>query len=114
MGFKERIKKQTCVHWSKTGVDSRGYSTYATPVEKDCRWTDINLEYKDHQGNNRMSKSIVFVDGVSVGDVLLLGNLVDSGLDLDDPLQNSEAWEITRYDKIPNLKNTVTWYKAYL
>ena len=72
------------------------------------------VKFTTVQGEEKMSNAIVFVDGVSVGDVLYLGTLVDSGLDLSEPLKNSGAWKVERVDTIPNVKNTVTWYKVYL
>lgn len=114
MTFKDRIKKQTCVHWEKSGTDSRGRPTYEDPVELECRWSGQVIAYVNVQGEEKMSNAIAFVDGVSVGDVLYLGELDDSGLDQDDPLKNSEAWRVERVDTIPNLKNSITWYKVYL
>ena len=114
MSLISRMKKQTCVHWSRTGVNSRGRATYATPVEKECRWLDKAERYINLNDEEKVSHSIVYVDGVKVGDVLLLGTLSDSGLDTDDPLKNDGAWQVDRYDATPNLRNTETLYKAYL
>ena len=66
------------------------------------------------QGEEKVSKAIVYVDNVNPGDVLYLGTLSDSGLDLDDPLKNATAWRVERLDSIPNLRNTETFNKAYL
>ena len=39
MSFKDRIKRQTCVHWAKSGTDARGRPTYSAAVELSCRWS---------------------------------------------------------------------------
>jgi len=114
MSLITRMKKQTCVHWPRTGVDNRGRSEYDTPVELDCRWADKTEKFMDVQGEERISNAVVYVAGVNVGDVLYLGTLTDSGLDSNDPLKNDGAWKVERVDAIPNLKATETLYKVYL
>lgn len=113
MGIISRMKKQTLVHWARTGVDGRGRPTWGTPVERVCRWSGRNEKYLGLQGEERMSNAIVYVDGVSVGDAVMLGTL-DSGTNLSDPLRNYGAWEVKRLDSVPNLKATETLNKAYL
>lgn len=114
MSIISRMKKQTCVHWHRTGTDSYGRATWDDPVERACRWEDRNEKYTNAQGEERLSRALVYVDDVSEGDVLLLGSLTDSGLNLTDPLRNGGAWKIERYDSCPNFKNTETLYTAYL
>lgn len=112
--FKDRIKKQVCIHWQRIGTTSYGQPTWANPVDLACRWSDQVVKYVNAQGEEKVSNAVVFVDGVGVGDVLMLGSVSDTGLNESSPLQNSDAWEVKRVDSIPNLKNTVTWYKVYL
>ena len=38
MGIITSMKRQVCIHWAKTGIDSRGRAQYVAPVEKACRW----------------------------------------------------------------------------
>ena len=120
MSLKSRMKKQTCVYWdlahTETGglaYDDHGQPQYTDPVELACRWQDVITEFVDAAGTQQISKSKVFVDGCCVGGVLMLGEL--TGItDATYPLNNSGAHEIKRYDSIPNLRNTVTYYIAYL
>ena len=114
MSLISRMKKQTCVHWARSGTDSRGRTEYSAAVERSCRWENITEKYLTVQGEEKMSNAIVSVDNVNVGDVLYLGTLDDSGLDQDNPLKNAGAWRVERVDSTPNLKNTETLYEAYL
>ena len=66
------------------------------------------------KGSKVISSSIVYVDRVmKAKDVLMLGEL-DSGVDQDNPKDNTNAWEIQGFDKLPNLKNTEILRTAYL
>lgn len=108
------MMKQICIHWVRSGTDGYGRAEWADPVEKSCRWTGQNEKYIDARGEERLSNATVFVDGVAIGDALMLGTLDDSGINLTDPLRNSGAWEIKRYDSTPNFSATITYNKAYL
>jgi hypothetical protein len=113
MSFKDRRKKQKCCHWARTGTDEYGKPTFAAPVELDCRWSGRSEKYTTATGEELVSRAVAFVDGVAVGDVLMLGTL-DSGVDENNSLENDGAWEVKAYASTPNLRNTVTYYKAYL
>jgi hypothetical protein len=112
--MKRKIKNQTCVHWARTGINSHGRATWAAAVERSCRWSGITKKYMDMQGEERVSNAVVIVDGVAVGDVLLLGDTEVSGINLTEPLKNSGAWKVERLDAIPDKKANDTLYKAYL
>lgn len=114
MSLIAKMKKQTCVHWARTGTDSRGRPTWADPVERACRWEDVNEKYTALNGEDLTSRALVYVDGVKVGDVLMLGTLDVSGLNIVDPLRNEKAWEVKRDDSLPTLKATEFLYTAYL
>lgn len=115
MSLKIRIQKQICIHWPRIGTDEYGRAAgWGTPVEKACRWDGVSEKFVNAQGEEQLSRATVLVDDVAVGDVLMLGMLEDSGLDLDDPLENEGAWVIQRYDSTPNFRNTETFCQAYL
>ena len=114
MSIITKMRKQTCVWWSSTGVDAYGRPTWTTPVEIDCRWEDVIQEFVNDDGEERFSRSIVYVDrDMKVGDVLKLGSL-DSGIDEDNPKENDDAWEVSRFSKLPNLKNTEVLRTVFL
>ena len=114
MSLISRMKKQVCVHWARTGTNSYGRPIWGDPEELVCRWSDITQKFMDLKGEERISNAIVYVSGVSVGDVLLLGTLTDSGLNTTEPFKNGGAWKVERVDAIPNLRATETLYKVYL
>ena len=52
----------------------------------------------------KLSKAVVYVDrDVEVGGVLMLGT-EDDITDEDNPLRNNGAYEIQRFDKLPDIK----------
>lgn len=121
MSIITRMRKQTAVYWApgseETGgkdYDDYGRPLYADPVEISCRWEDVNEEFVTPDGTRDSSRCIVYTDRVvALRGVLMLGTLNDVA-DLDDPKKNDDAWEIRRFDKLPNLRNTETLLKAYL
>ena len=71
-------------------------------------------EFLDAGGTKILSNAVVYVDrDVDVGGVLMLGELTDI-TDETNVKENDGAWEIKRYDKLPNLKNTEYLRTAYL
>lgn len=121
MSIVSRMRKQTAVYWGLAHNDSGGvaYSDYGkplytSPIEIDCRWSDKNEEVLDMQGRMFLSRATVYVDrDVDISGVLLLGDL-DDVTDSDNPFENTGAWEIQRFDKIPNLRATEFLRKVFL
>jgi len=114
MGIITRMRKQTAVLWERDGIDRWGKPKYRAPVQIKCRWQDVNQEFIDDKGDRQVSASLVFPDRVvAVNSVLMLGELGDV-VDSENPKQNDGAWEVRRFDEIPNLRNTETLYKAFL
>jgi hypothetical protein len=112
--------KQVCVYWAPGNVDSGGLAydnygqpVYSSPVEKNCRWENVAVTYVGRQGTEEVSKAVVFIDDVVVGGLLLLGDL-SSALDLTNPRNNADAWEIRQVEAIPDRRATVTYTWAYL
>lgn len=106
MGIITRMLKQTAVYWAPLGVDEFGQPTWDTPVEVAVRWEDRAEEFLNQEGDRQMSRSVVYVgQDVEVNGVLLLGELTSS-VDQDDPKSNTGAWEIRRFEKLPNLRVT--------
>lgn len=121
MSIITRMRKQTAVYWppgseSTAGrdYDDYGRPLYGDPVEIDCRWVDVNEEFVGPTGDRLSTQSIVYTDrDVGLRGVLMLGELTDI-TDADNPKNNLNAWEIRRFDKTPNLRNTEVLRKAYL
>jgi len=120
MPNKTRIQNQDCVYWplNLTESGAQSYNSYgepqfADPQELKCRWEGRIEKFMDDKGEEVVSKAVVMVDGVAAGGVLMLGTL-DDITDEDNPLLNQGAYQIKRYDTIPNRKATVMFRWAYL
>ena len=106
MGIITKMRKQTAIYWASNGIDEYGQPEYALPVDIDCRWEDAHEEFIDGEGTRQVSQAIVYVDrDMEVGSVLKLG-VIDSGTDESNPKNNDDAFEVRRFEKLPNLKNT--------
>lgn len=120
MGIISTMRRQKAVYWPFLTDSSQrvlhtayGKQQFDLPVEIDCRWEDVSEQYLDSQGNIRISKSVVYADRLmDAGEYLMLGSLSDVAD--NDPLKNPNAFEIKRFDSIPNLKNTEILLMAYL
>lgn len=120
MSLISRMRKQKAVYWEQTTANEFGQLGYAAPVQVECRWDDAIVEFIAKDGTTKRSRSVVYVDrDMKTGDMLKLGALVDVLSELDsgtDPVPSSfrDVWEIQRFDKNPNLKNTESLRTAYL
>ncbi len=106
------MQRQTAVYWplEVSGDDFDDYGqpvvVAAEPVEISCRWEDVSEEFIDKNGTRQISHSKVYTDqDVDVGGILMLGTK-DDITDSTNIKENENAWEIRRFDKLPNLKNT--------
>lgn len=114
MSLISRMRRQTAVWWAADGSDRFGAPRYKTPVEIKCRWEDVRKEFLNSQGVTAVSNSIVYVDRLmKTGDVLFRGVLTDLTT-VTVPKDNSGAFEIAAFDRLPNLKNTEELLTAYL
>jgi len=120
MGIIKRMRKQIAVHWALASAESGGIAhddygqpVLTDPVEIECRWEAKSEEFVAANGTKTTSRAVVYVDrDVDVGGVLMLGELTDV-TDVDAK-ENEGAWEIKRFDRIPNLKATEYLRIAYL
>lgn len=98
--------KQTAVYWPFTSIDQFGDKSVGSPVEIKVRWEDKSEEFLGPEGENQISNAIVYVDrDTPTGGILMLGTASDI-TDAVNIKENSGAWEIRRFDKLPNLKAT--------
>ena len=113
--------KQTAVYWPLTSIDSAGTDfdnygqpTVTTPMEISVRWEDKAEEFLDSLGTRRLSNAVVYVSqDVDVGGILMLGELTNI-VDSVDIKENPGAWEIRRFDKVPNIRATEFLRTAFL
>ncbi len=122
MSLITRMRKQTAVYWALLGEDSagvvdyddHGQPQYTDPVEIECRWESVTVEFLDAQGTRQLSNAVVYPgEDLDLGGVLMLGELTDI-TDDDIPKENDDAWEIRKFEKLPTLRNTEILRTVYL
>lgn len=111
--------KQKAVYWAlRSGADAFdefGQPQYDDPVQIRVRWVIKTMEFLGPKGTTELSNAVVYVDrDVEVGGVLMLGALMDIDSSLVVPKQNDETWEIRRFEKLPNLRNTENLRKVFM
>lgn len=116
MGIITKYCKDQAVYWGTPTVDGYGGLTFATPVEVDCRWEEIQELFVDVTGKSVLSKSVVY----SASDFDFDGYLYNG--DLDDlsaaqkanPKLVAAAYPIRGKSSIPSLNNMDTVRKVWL
>lgn len=113
MSVIKKMRKQTAVYWARTTSDHYGRFSYQPPVEVKCRWDDTIQEFVNATGEKQASRAVAYVDTIMVpGDRIKRGVLeTDTPL---DPLSIDDAFEIRRFDQIPNFRATETLLVAYM
>ncbi len=118
MSIITRMLKQKAVYWPFASIDSFGKKVVGSPVQIKVRWEDVSEEFLDGKGERQLSNALVYVDrDVTVGGILMLGTSADvdaSGFDTVNIKENDGAWEIRRFDKLPDLKARRYLRSAYL
>ena len=104
MSIITRMRKQTCVYWALDTVDQFGAKQYDSPVEISCRWEEVSEEYLDANGQRLISNAKVYVDRDMVAGSVLMLDGIASITNEDDVRENLGAYEIKRFDKLPNFK----------
>lgn len=108
------MRKQKAVWWERSeDTDRFGKFTFSEPAEIDCRWDDSGSEYRDKNGQVSVSQATVYPDRIlKEGDKLRKGEM--STDEPEDPTSLKTAFEVQRFEQIPNLKNTETLFMAHL
>jgi len=127
MGIISRMRRQNAIYWPPSDLDDYGQRTYGSlvaltlvdGVNSRVRWEDRAEEFVDAEGTIVVSNSVVYCPELpgggemDVGGILWLGDRGDL-TDETDPLKNTDAAEIRRFDKTPNFKATESLRTAYL
>lgn len=99
MGLTDYNLKETVTYWAPSGYDARGNSGFSSPVTLDGRWEERTQIYTNRQGEEVRSRAVVFVSvDVALGGYLYLGTSAEA-----NPFNQSDAYEIKDFKKIPNL-----------
>lgn len=114
MSLITKMRKQSAVLWLATGPDAYGATQFATPVQIKCRWEARTVEFLDSTGAKVLSNAVVYVDrNAPVGSVLMLGTLTDAQ-DVTKPKDNVGAYEVRRFEDLPDLRARKHLLTAYL
>ena len=106
----DRLLNQTATYWVKTGNDGFGGPTWSSPTEIDVRWEYRNELFKDDEGVEHTSTSIVYMtDVLSIGDYLYEGSSSAS-----DPTTVNTAYEIKQVNKTPSVDASQELVKVYI
>lgn len=101
---------QTATYWGGPVPDGYGGSTFSDPLTVRCRWEEKNEEFVDANGQEKLSRVIVYLeDDVEVGGYLTLGESTT-----EDPQSLDDALPIQRYSKIPDIRAANYLRKAWL
>lgn len=112
-----RHRRQDAVYWPRTGTDPHGDPVYGDPEDIKVRWSDVAVEMLDGSGERTVSNSVVLIGfdiAPGVAPVLKLGTVaaLDSGI--ETPLEHPGAYEVRRFNKIPDAKGRRFLRKAML
>jgi hypothetical protein len=113
----KRVFNQPVVYWGNPVSDGFNNFTYDPPVELLCRWEDTETLIRNKQGDDVISKAVVYLlQDVVLDGILLLGSLNDLDSDMDsDPRNIANTYLILQFDKKPALGSTTEFQrKAYL
>ncbi len=128
MGIEAFIKRklnQTAVYWGNPVNNGYGGFSYDDPIEIKCRWEDSNQVVVEMNGEQIISRAIIYPDtDLQENGVLFLGDMEDiiesSGESSGEitPLSLSESqrpYIVRRWEKEPCLNSTSDYMrKAYL
>jgi len=107
-------RKQFAVWWARSAEPNKyGRYSYSQPVEIKCRWQRVTKEFIGSKGNKLVSDSLVFPNTeMNVGDMLREGEMASD--EPEDPTTIEAAYEIKRFDQIPDFRQRKTLLMAYL
>lgn len=110
--------RQKATYWSPGAPDGEGGIAYGNPVVISCRWQDKSVLFRNAQGQEETSSSIVYPDReLSIRGLLAEGDLSDDFSSegwLDPETLYGAAREIRGRDASPSYHGSVTLNKVFL
>ena len=127
MSIINRMRKQSAIYWPPGGTDTYGRPLVGQLVELirtpagnyRVRWEDRVAEYIDLEGTEKRSHAVVYVPVLPNGGEVEVGGWLWLGLraelqDETDPTNNDGAYQVSRVDHLPDLRNRRTLRTVYL
>lgn len=105
MSIITRARKQKAVLWEEDGVDVYGAPKFKDPVEIDCRWDGVSEQFVDSDGSVKVSRARVMVDR-DFNEGSLLKRTTLASIDQSKGGREQDAWEVRKFENIPNLRAT--------
>jgi hypothetical protein len=113
--FTTKNLKQTVVYWGNPVNDGLGAFTFDDPVEISARWEDRQQMFKNAQGQDELSKAVVYLgQDVQIGGYLYLGTLDDMSSSAPEPGDVTTALQIQGLTKVPGIKGTTYLRKVWV
>jgi hypothetical protein len=109
-GIYTRNMRQVATYWEFAVVDGYGQSTFAPPIQIACRWQDQAVLFRNAQGQEMTSQSIVY----PAASLTLKGYLKLGTDDTENPIGLIGAFEIQQIGQSPSLDAKKVLYKVYL
>ena len=107
--------KQTAVYWPSPVPDGYGQYAFGIPSEIRVRWENKQELFIDPQGDELLSKAVVYTaSDVVVGGYLYLGLEAELSSDHSDPQTITQAFKIKQFGKLPTLSATQYLRTAWL
>lgn len=111
MDFSTKLH-HSLTYWPPGALNNYGRSDVeAAPVEITCRWQDVAELYRDAQGNEQVSRAVIYtLDQLAIGGWVVYGN---AGVGVvSDPRTVTGAEEIRQIGTSPSLRASQVLYKV--
>lgn len=105
-----RNMRDTATYWAPGAVGIDGMPTYAAPVTVACRWQNVSVLFKDAQGRDAVSSSVVYPEIPLV----IQGYLFQGVSVASDPRTVDTAREIKQHQQSPALTRDLILNKVFL
>lgn len=100
--------RENITYWPPAGNDGFGGTSYGPPEPRKCRWQDDAVLFRDAQGREAVSQSVVYVNAPVVNGGKLLRAVSVAAV------PPATAFEIRQVSNSPSLQQTLSLNKAYL
>lgn len=102
---------QTATYWAPTSLVEFGTVRLATPILIQCRWQGRAVSFTNPQGEQRVSRAVVYVDReLEVGGVIALGD----HLSTENPRDVDSAQTVAQVGMSPSLDADEVLHKVWI
>jgi len=108
MASYKRHMREQITYWPPAGNDGFGGTGYGAPQSRLCRWQDDATLFRDAQGREVTSQSVVYVDSPVVNGGKLFRGISVAGT------PPAGSLEIRQVGDSPNLVQSLSLTKVYL